>query len=67
MKFISNLLNNEAWRSVVLVVIGFLLAQLIKAIAQAQIKAAPVPSVSAPNIGAATVPQIPQGQNDPTK
>src|SRR5208282_2960836 len=28
MKSISNLLNNEAWRSVILIVIGFLLAQL---------------------------------------
>lgn len=44
----------EAWES-------------IKAVAQAQTKAAPVPSVSAPNISAATVPQIPQGQNDPAK
>jgi hypothetical protein len=39
----------EAWES-------------IKAIAQAQIKAAPVPSVGAPNIGVANIPQIPQGQ-----
>jgi hypothetical protein len=39
----------EAWES-------------IKAIAQAQIKVAPVPSVGAPNSGAANVPQIPQGQ-----
>jgi hypothetical protein len=44
----------EAWES-------------IKAIAKAQIKAAPALGVGALNISAATMPQIPQGQKQPEK